>query len=55
MNLLVLMDTHEVEPVVLLPAGLEEFDFVVTKCPEQSLISNIAHTIQSKFGLAFLQ
>lgn len=49
------MDTHQVEPVFLLRARLEELDLAVPKCPKQTLIPDIAHSVQGKLGAAFLQ
>ena len=45
-NILILVDAHEVEPVLLLCSRLIELDLAISKCPEQAFISNIAHAIQ---------
>jgi len=39
------MYTHQVEPVVLLRAWLEEFDLSVSERPKEPLISDITHAI----------
>lgn len=49
------MDTHQVEPVLFLSARLEKLDFSIPESSKQSLISDIAHAIKSKFGLSFLK
>lgn len=33
-DILVLMNTHEVEPILLLHSWSEELDFLISKCPE---------------------
>lgn len=53
--ILILMDAHQIEPILLLCAWLEEFDLAIAKCPEQTLIPYIAHAVQSELGLSFLQ
>lgn len=49
------MHTHEVEPLIFLCAWLEELDVAIAKVSEQTLIADIAHTIQSEFSSTFLQ
>lgn len=55
MNVLVLVDAHEVEPILLLRARPIELDLSITKGAKEPLIPNIAHPIQSKLGSTFLQ
>ena len=54
-NLLILMYTHKVEPIALLRAGLEEFDLAISESSKETLVTNVAHTIQSEFGAALLK
>jgi len=54
-NLLVLMHTHQVEPVVLLLTRLEELDFAIPKSAEKSFVSHIAHSVQCKLSASLLQ
>lgn len=49
------MYAQDIEPVILLHAGLEECDVVVLERPEETLVANVAHTIQRKLCTAFLQ
>lgn len=51
---LILMDTHKIEPVLLLCAWLEKFDFLISEGSEQPFVPDVAHTIQSKFSVSFL-
>ncbi len=53
--LLVLVDTHEVEPILLLCTRLVKLNLAVSEGSEQTFVSNVAHAIQSKFGLPLLQ
>lgn len=53
-NALILVNTHQVEPILLLSSRLEELYFTITKCSKQSLIPHITHTVKSQFGLTFL-
>jgi hypothetical protein len=52
--MVILMDCHEVEPIFFLLARAEKFDVAISKCPEQSFISDIAKTIESKLRLTLL-
>jgi hypothetical protein len=52
---MVLMHTCEVEPLVLVQAGLEELHIAVAKRAEEALVANIAHAVQGKLGGSFLQ
>jgi hypothetical protein len=52
---MVLVHTCEVEPLVLVQAGLEEFHIAVAKRAEEALVANIAHAVQGKLGGSFLQ
>lgn len=52
---LVLMDTHEIEPIRLLRAWLKELDLAISKTTKQSLVTNIAHAVESKLGATFLK
>lgn len=49
------MDTHQVKPVLLLSSRLEKLDLPIPESPKEPLISDIAHTIKSKFGLSLLK
>ena len=49
------MDAHDIEPVGFLHSWLEELDLAIPKCPKEPLVSDIAHAIERKLGLAFLQ
>jgi hypothetical protein len=49
------MHAHEIEPVILLSTRLKELHVAVTERAEEPLISDIAHAIQSKLGVAFLE
>ena len=51
----VLMDAHDVEPVVFLRAGLEEFDFAVAEGVVEALIADVAHTVECELRVAFLE
>lgn len=53
--LLILMNAHQIEPVLLLCTRLKKLDLSVSKGSKQAFISNIAHTIQGKLRLALLQ
>ncbi len=55
MDLLVLMHSHEIEPVALLRVWSKEFDFSISKCSKHSLVSDIAHAVKRELGAAFLQ
>ena len=55
MVVLILMNTHKIEPVILLCTWLEEFDFSICKCSEKTLIPDIAHAIESELRVALLQ
>ena len=55
MYLLVLVYTHEIEPIVLLHTWLKEFDLAISKSPKQSLIPDITHAVQSKLCISFLE
>ena len=52
---LILVDAHEIKPIVLLGSRLEKFDFSVTKRPEQTLVPNVAHAIEGQLCVSFLQ
>lgn len=54
-GLLILMNTHKIEPITLLCTRLEELDLAVSESPEKAFITNVAHTIQSKLGATFLK
>jgi hypothetical protein len=54
-NILILVYAHQVEPLVFLRTGLEEFDFPISKRSKQTFVTDVAHTIQSEFGTAFLE
>ena len=58
-DLLILVYTHDVEPVGLLytwqVARLKEFNVAGTEGPEESFISDVAHAIQCQLGTALLQ
>ena len=49
------MDTHEIEPVRLLLRRLEELHFAITKRPEETLVTHIAHSVHSELCAPFLQ
>ena len=53
--LLVLMDAHKVEPVMLLSTSLEKLKLPISESSEQPFISDIAHSVESKFGLSLLK
>ena len=44
-NILILVHTHEIEPIVFLGSRLVKLDFTISECSKQTLISNIAHAI----------
>lgn len=44
-GLLVLMNAHEVEPVFLLCARLEELDLSISECSEKTLVPHITHAV----------
>jgi hypothetical protein len=44
-GVVVLMDSHQVEPIFLLHTGFEEFDIVISKGSEEAFISNITQPI----------
>ena len=52
---LILVHGHEIEPVLLLRVWSEEFHFPVAKCPEEPLIPDIAHPVQCKLCVTFLE
>ena len=54
-NTLILVDTHEVEPVLLLHPGLVKFDFPISEGPKQALVPNVAHAIQCELRISFLK
>ena len=49
------MNAHQIEPVLLLCPRLVELDFTVSESPEQALIPYVAHSIERKLCIAFLQ
>ena len=49
------MYAHEVEPIILLHSRLEELNLAISECPKESLIPDITHPIECKFGVPFLQ
>ena len=53
-NVLILVHTYEIEPILLLRAGLIEFDLPIPKGPKQPFIANVAHPVKCQFGLALL-
>lgn len=53
--ILILVYTHEIEPVLLLHARLKEFDFPISESPKQSLVSDVAHAIESKLCVSLLK
>lgn len=55
LDVLVLMDTHQIKPIFLLRARLKELNLTIPKCPKQTLVPDIAHAVQGKLGAAFLQ
>lgn len=42
---LILMHTHEIEPILLLRTRLIEFHFTIPKGPKEALVSHIAHAV----------
>lgn len=54
-NLLILVDAHQIKPILLLGTRLKKLDLPVPKGPEKPFISHITHTVKSEFGLSFLQ
>lgn len=54
-NILVLMNAHQIEPILLLCARLKKLDLSISKSSKQALISNIAHAVQGEFRLSLLQ
>lgn len=54
MDILILVDTHEIKPITLLGAGLKELDLTISEGPEQALITDIAHAVESKLGATLL-
>ena len=53
-DLLVLMDTHETEPILSLRKGSEELDLMILEGPIEPLIPHIAHAIESKLCVPLL-
>ncbi len=49
------MHAHEIEPIFLLRAWLEEFDLAVAKRSEQTFVPYIAHAIKCKLRPTFLE
>ena len=49
------MNTHNVEPFVLLRPWLEKLDVAIPEVTEQALVADVAHAVQRKFGVALLQ
>ena len=54
-DVLILMNAHQVEPILLLRTRSKELDLPVPERSEKSLISYITHTIQCQLGLPLLQ
>lgn len=54
-NILVLMNAHQIEPILLLCSRLKKLDLSISKSSKQALISNIAHTVQGEFCFSLLQ
>ena len=52
---MVLMDGHQIKPVIFLHGRLEELDFAISKSPEKAFISDVTHTVQRQLGPSFLQ
>lgn len=55
MYLLILVDTHKVEPFIFVCAGLEEFHIALPEVPKHTLIANVTHAIEGELGSALLQ
>lgn len=53
-SLLVLVNTHQVEPVRLLLTRLEELHFAIAECSKKPFISDITQSIQSQLCPSFL-
>ena len=49
------MDAHDIKPVAFLRSRLEELDLAIPKRPKEPLVSDIAHAIECKLSLTFLQ
>jgi len=49
------VDTHEVEPILLLCTRLVKLNLAVSEGSKQTFISNIAHAVQRKFRMTLLQ
>ena len=49
------MDTHQVEPVGLLLRRLEELYVPIPKCPKETFVPHVAHTIQGELSTPLLQ
>lgn len=43
---LVLVHTHQIEPILLLSARLKEFDLAIPEGAEKALVSDVTHAIQ---------
>lgn len=54
-DVLILMDTHQIKPILLLSSRLEKLDLPIPEGPKESLISHIAHTIEGKLSLPLLK
>lgn len=52
--LLILMDAHQIEPVLLLGARLEEFYLPIPESPKKTFVSYVTHAIECQFGVSFL-
>ena len=55
LGLLVLMYTHQVEPLVLLDLGAKKLDFAVAEGAEEALVTDVGETIESELGASFLE
>jgi hypothetical protein len=54
-DVLVLMNSHEIEPIIRLHIWPKELDLAIPKGPKEPLVSHIAHPIQRQLGVSLLQ
>jgi hypothetical protein len=49
------MNTHEIEPIVLLCARLEELDLAIPEGSEEAFITDVAHSVQRELCATLLK
>ena len=54
-DLLILVNTHEIEPIMFLCAWLVELGISILEGPVEPFIPHIAHAIKGQLGVSFLQ